>query len=376
MRDRDETLVTGATGGGRRVAFVIPHPYVDALACFREPIRMLADQGWVVDLYTGFSPMHPPPFFGRENVRLIPVVMSRSGAVALIRRLVCRRPRYRWLVTVPQWGLHYGAVASRVAGIPMGCISDELKTESEAVTGEQREWKQRERRAHQRCRWTIALSQERADFIREENRLGPGHRIFVVPNSEPGASRRISSRYFHDVLGLPSDARLLLHAGSLWWQGADALIESTRSWASDWMVVFQGRHVAATNGRHDSARVRFSRQVLPAALLDYAASSASIGLALYDESRTNNRLMGTASGKVSLYMKNSLPVIATRAGGFDWIEREGCGACVSSVSEIPGAADRIWSDYDRYARNVRRYYDDTLDFTSRFQPVARLMADA
>jgi hypothetical protein len=133
--------------------------------------------------------------------------------------------------------------------------------------------------------------------------------------------------------------------------------------------------VASTNGWCDSAHVRFARQVLPAAMLGYAVSSASIGLALYDESRTNNRLMGTASGKVLLYMKNALPVIATRAGGFEWIEREQCGVCVSSVGEIPAAADRIWADYDRYACNVQRYYDESLDFSTRFRPVAQLMGE-
>ena len=375
MRDRNETLVTGRTDDPRRLAFVIPHPYVDALACFREPIRLLADEGWAIDLYTGFSPVHPAPFFGRESVRLVPVVMSRLGAIDLVRRLVFHRPKYRFIVTVPQWGLHYGAIASRLSGIPMGCISDELRTALEATTPEQRKWKARERRAHQRCRWTIALSQQRADFIRQENRLGPRHRMFVVPNAEPGPSRRVPSRYFHDVLGLPSDRRILVHAGSLWWKEAQALIESAQSWTNDWVVVFQGRFVAIASDWHDSAHVRFSQQVLPAALLGYAVSSASIGLALYDDSGTNNRLMGTASGKVALYMKTALPVIATRAGGFEWIEREQCGVCVSCVGDIPAAADRIWTDYARYACNVQRYYDESLEFATRFRPVAQLMAE-
>ena len=74
-------------------------------------------------------------------------------------------------------------------------------------------------------------------------------------------------------------------------------------------------------------------------------------------------------------MKNALPVIATRAGGFEWIEREQCGVCVSSVGEIPAAADRIWADYDRYACNVQRYYDESLDFATRFRPVAQLMGE-
>src|SRR5262245_20291094 len=53
-RQSHRTLMVGLPDGSRGVAFVIPHPYVDALACFREPIRLLADEGWEIDLYTGF----------------------------------------------------------------------------------------------------------------------------------------------------------------------------------------------------------------------------------------------------------------------------------------------------------------------------------
>jgi hypothetical protein len=365
---------SGAAAG--HVAFLIPHPYVDALACFREPIALLADQGWQVDLYTTLSPQHPTPFFGRDRVRLLPFEMTRAGTVGLIRRLALRRPRYRWIVTVPQWGLHYAALAGRLAGIPLGCISDELKCDAEAATAGLRLWKARERRAHQRCRWTIALSSERADFIREENRLGADHRIFVVPNATRGPARRVPSHYYHDTLSLTASARILLHSGSLWWPAANELIASTDAWPSDWVVVFQGRLVAPRAAGHEAPHLRFTEQVLPASLLDYATSSAAIGLALYDTSCTNNRLMGTASGKLALYMKNTLPVIATDQSGFGWLEREHCGVCVSSVRDIPAAADRIWRDYEAYVRNVRRYYDASMEFETHFRPVARVMAEA
>jgi hypothetical protein len=362
------------TTRSRYIAFVIPHPYVDAIACFREPMRLLADEGWQVDLYTRFTSMHRLPFFGRENVRLMPLEVSRRGVAGLVRALAMHRPKYRWIVTVPQWGLHYAGIAARLAGIPVGCISDELKAEAEATSDEQKRWKARERRAHQRCRWTIALSDERAAFIREENRLGRDHQIFVVPNAPPGPSERLQSRYYQDVLKLPADARLLLHAGSLWWQAANALVDSACHWTSEWVVVFQGRLAAQASGWRDSARVRLSEQVLPSALLNYATSSASIGLALYDTTRVNNRLMGTASGKLSLYMKNQLPVIATAGSDFEWIDRERCGVCVSSVEDIPRAADRIWADYARYADNVARVYERSMDFAKYFRPVAQLMA--
>ncbi len=365
---------SGAAAG--HVAFVIPHPYVDALACFREPIKLLADEGWQVDLYTMLSPLHPAPFFACDAVRLVPLEMTPAGVVTLFRQLTLRRPKYTWIVTVPQWGLHYAGLAARLAGIPVGCISDELRSDAEATTPVQKQWRARERRAHRRCRWTIALSQERADFIREENRLGAAHPIFIVPNAARGPAERLPSRYYQDILRLPAASRVLLHAGSLWWTAANELIESTQDWTSDWFIVFQGRFAAPRNGPHDAPHVRLTEQVLPSSLLDYAASSATIGLALYDASRDNNRLMGTASGKLALYMKNALPVIATGQSGFGWLEREHCGACVSSVREIPAAADRIWRDYDAYVGNVRRYYDGQMEFETHFRPVAQLMAGA
>jgi len=357
------------------VAFVIPHPYVDALACFRAPIAWLADHGWRVDLYTTLSADHPAPLFGRDSVTLLPIQVSRRGVVELLTRLATARPKYRAIVTVPQWALHYCAKAARIAGVPIGCISDELKSDAEAATAEDRRWRERERHAHQQCRWTVALSAERADFIRRENQLPDSHPVFVVPNATAGPASRQASTYFRDRLGLGADARILLHAGSLWWSRAKELAAVANDWrGDDWTVVFQTRLRMGENGWHDSRRVHFAREVLPASMLDYAVSSASIGLALYDDGSVNNRLMGTASGKVALYLKNGLPVIATKAGGFDWLEREGCGACVADVREIPAAAARIWASYDETAARAAAFYNRSLDFSAHFPPVAEFMA--
>ncbi len=353
----------------RDIAFVISHPYVDALACFREPIKLLAERGWQVDLYTTLSPEHRAPSFHRANVRLRPIEMTRAGALRMIWQLLAHRPRYRWIFTIPQWSLHYAGMAARVARIPMVCISDELIAEAELATAEERKWKARERRAHQRCAFTIALSEERAEFIRAENCLGAAHPIYVVPNSPPGPARRLQSHYYQETLRIPAERRILLHAGSLWWQPAHDLIDGAGRWDGEWVVVFQGRLAGQFEARGDSEHVRFSRVVLPHDLLDYAASSAHIGLALYPRQRANDRLVGTASGKVGLYMKNALPVIALDHDSLRWIEREGCGLCVRSVGDIPDAAAAIWRDYATYVGRVERRYTAQFDFRQRFRPV-------
>jgi hypothetical protein len=359
---------------GRHAAFVIPHPYVDALACFREPIKRLADEGWHIDLFTMLSPQHMPPAFNRDKVRLIPVELTGAGALSLIARILLHRPRYKWLFAVPQWSLYYAGYAARMARIPVICISDELTAESEALTDENKRWKVRERRAHQACAMTIALTEERAAFIREEHRLGAAHPILVVPNAAPGAAERQASHYYQDTLGIARDKNVLLHAGSWWWRHSyPNLEEVAREWDGTTVLVFQGRLPNHFPSSQAHPNLRFSPTVLPSQLLDYAVSSAHIGLALYDTKSVNNRLMGAASGKVSLYMKNGLPVVAVAHPSLAWIEGEGCGVLVRDLTGIAAAVARIRATYDTYVANVKRFYARELDFDKRFEAVrARL----
>jgi hypothetical protein len=343
------------------VAFVLEHAYVDALACFREAIKAFAAHGYRVDVYMPLSPWHPSPTFVDPAIRLIPLSITYPGTFRLVRQLVTRRPRYAAVVTVPQWSLHYAAMATRLSRTPLVYLSDELRT-----TGH----RARERREHQQCAFTIALSEERATYVREANGLSPDHPMYIVPNAPPGPAARQTSRYYQDFLGVPSDRSILLHAGGMGWGPVGALADAAAAWGDDQpALVFQGRLPSEMRGRAHRGSVWFSPLTLPADLLNYAASSARIGLALYDDTKVNDRLMGTASGKLCLYMRNALPVITTRQECFAWLERERCGVRVGSVDEIPDAARAIEADYDTYMCNVRRYYAEHLDFTRTFAPV-------
>lgn len=361
-------------GDAGDVAFVVSHAYVDALACFREPIKHLADRGWRVDLYTMLAPSHAAPNFQRTNVRLYPVAQTRFGSLKLFLQLLTRRPRYRAIFTVPQWSLHITRLAAALRGVPVVYISDEIIVEEELGTAAERSRKRKERRDHQRCAATIALTPERAAFIRRENVVPESQRTFIVPNSAPGPAVRLRSRYYQDVLDLPEETFILLHAGGMGWPPALRLAELASEWRDPGIVlVYQGRRRDQILGRSDHPAVRFNPLVLPSDLLDYAVSSASVGLALYPEDKANDRLMSTASGKLCLYMKNCLPVITTRQACFDWVERSGCGISVGGPDEVLDAAREIRRHYDRFSEAVRRYYDAHLDFGRNFAPVERAL---
>jgi len=355
----------------RSIAFVIEHAYVDALACFREPIRYFAARGDRVDVYLRLTASHPVPFFADPHVRLIPLDVTPAGAARLVRRLVAHTPRYAIIFTVPQWSLHWSVTAGRLTGTPVAYISDELIETDDASTASARKWKARERQAHRRCAFSIALSPERADCLRRLNRLPDSHPVYVVPNAAAGPAERLRSHYYADRLGLAVDRPIVLHAGGLGWAPAEALAQAASVWSDDGpAIVFQGRLPAQMVGRSSAGAVHYSPTTLPAALLDYAVSSADIGLALYDDRKTNDRLMGTASGKLCLYMKNALPVITTRQDCFAWVETEGCGVRVATMEEIPAAVQAIRARYAEYVAAVRRVYAERLDFARTYAPVA------
>ena len=352
------------------VAFVVEHPYVDALACFREAIKLLADSGWRVDLYTRLTSQHQAPSFERDLVRLIPISMTPRGALELVAALSMRRTPYDAIFTVPQWSLHYSVVGARLRGTPVIYISDEIIAEDELGTAEARARKARERRDHAACAMTIALSPDRADTIRRENQLPSDHPMVVVPNSAPAPAVRLRSRYFADALDLAPDTFIALHAGGLGWRPTEELLRVAAGWGqSDPMLVMQGRLRAQVATRHDEARVRFARTTLPSQLLDYAVSSADVGLALYDDNKLNDRVMGTASGKLNLYLKNALPVVTTRLDCFDFVEREGIGVSITDMTEVPRAIETLRADYAGYVERVKVFYDAHLDFRKNFAPV-------
>ncbi len=228
----------------------------------------------------------------------------------------------------------------------------------------------RERRAHRRCAFTIALSDARGAYIRTENQLGADHEIFTVPNSAPGPAVRVRSHFYQDVLNLPPDRFLVLHSGSWWWQiHFSSIADVVRDWPADEELVFQGRLMKHFGNEEPPPRMHVSPAILPSGLLDYATSSAHVGLALYAATTANQSEIGTASGKIALYMKNTLPVVTTAQPSLSWIEEEGCGVCVQDVRDIAAAIARIRSRYDEYSANAARAYDRHFDFTTAFARV-------
>jgi len=126
---------------------------------------------------------------------------------------------------------------------------------------------------------------------------------------------------------------------------------------------------------HTDYAKQFSREIqgtkvilnsspVPFSELDDLIRSADIGIAIYNIDLLGFRgdLVGLASGKVSRYLKNGLPIIVQCLSSFvPFVEQYECGVCVNDLSEINGAISRIMSNYQFYSENALRCYDELWD---------------
>ena len=211
----------------------------------------------------------------------------------------------------------------------------------------------------------------RSHHLCAENGIAPDKivRIPVAGRGFRGTAPK--PRLLHEQLGLPEAVKTVLHIGSFAeWTHAAFLLESTRGWPEDWVLVIHERYGASATThalirKHANAeRVRISETAFAnAGQMSPFVQSADLGIALYRPDYKNKWIgrniehIGLSSGKISTCLQHGVPV-ATHALGeiADLIRSHGAGQVFSLerpfVPEAPHAAS---------AEACRKLFEQHLD---------------
>jgi glycosyltransferase involved in cell wall biosynthesis len=115
-------------------------------------------------------------------------------------------------------------------------------------------------------------------------------------------------------------------------------------------------------------RVVFSLDFVGEEKIIDVISSATIGLALYDNMNSNDRLAAFSSVKVAYYLQCGDPIIAFDSESFrELMDTYKCGELISSIDEIPQKAEKILNDYDRYKEQAFMAFREFYDFDKNFR---------
>jgi hypothetical protein len=240
-----------------------------------------------------------------------------------------------------------------------------------------------ERRLNRRAEFTVTQDEARASLLCMENDLR-GALVLTFPNAPLARQvRSVSSEaqlQLRARLNIPTDARLLLYAGSLSdsWGGVDKIIAVASQLPYGWTLVLQSRMAEGTPvDTRVQALVRTGCLVLsrnPLSVDDYAClvASSSIGLAWYESDDENIRLVGLSSGKIAQYWAHRKPIIVNRIPLYeDALPQYQAGLLVDSADEIPVVVEQIWRSYERYSQGASWAYSELFDVETAGRRIAR-----
>lgn len=207
------------------------------------------------------------------------------------------------------------------------------------------------------------------------------NKTILLPNSyigfDDGKSEFATTRF-----GISAGKKIILYSGAVE-HGFDRNFFDLSRELSDDFVLFVNAY--SRDGYLDSLRDDFADQIQSGRLVlneslltdsDYAllVKSSLICLAWYgrpEPGDDNMYYLGLSSGKMNRYLACGRPVIVPDYyfGYRDLMEKNGIGVACSDVTELAGAIAKIENDYGEYQSNVKRFFQDRLEFKKCFQPV-------
>jgi glycosyltransferase involved in cell wall biosynthesis len=411
-----------------RIGIVYARANIDTVPSLVGAAQVFAEHGYEVDVFTVLQAGQPAPEFSSPRIHVRSLGLdglaerSTTGLRGAVKRAgwlphAARAPLLRGYQVFGA-GLAYGsrvvararsaveeraepfacvigvdpdglALAQSFAhGAPLAYYSLELLLSYELSTAAERQLKAHERHLSQRAAFVVVQDEARGRLLADDDAI-PWEKVVQVPNSPLGPARRRASRYWHSRFNLPSEARVVVHSGSLGdWTGIEPIVDSAADWPEPWVLVIHTRYAAESSAyvddlrkRADPRRVRFSLSPVPRHDYDALIDAADVGLAFYVPSggssftQRNVQTIGFSSGKLAYYLRAGLPVIVNRAASIaEVVEINGCGVAVANAAEIGHALGRIEGEYETLGARACAFFDERLDFRRAFEEVIRRVA--
>jgi hypothetical protein len=312
----------------QRIALLFNRAYIDTQPSFMEIPTQLAASGFQVDLYMLMKSNNHLPFFENQAIRILPFPDSAfQKAEYWSKILYAKDRRYKALIGMPIQGAWVAYKTASIQKIPYYYFADELLEHLiKGYTGAAKDKLIKKNYiANKKAAATLTLGDERFNIQKEQNKIDYNHTHFVLPNAQAGPAVKLRSNYFRDVFNIEDRKPIFLFAGTLNWNLAKRIYEETKSYSEkDYHLIFQSRTIGLmSDERHPF--IKISATPIPSSMMNYAVSSADIGLALYDRESIHETNNGFTGGKIGTYLKNGLPLIAGSADNLKIFEEEKVG---------------------------------------------------
>ena len=253
----------------------------------------------------------------------------------------------------------------------------ELLLETSPTTIANKVLKSLERDCNKRCDITIIQDAKRARYLIDDNGI-PEEKIMLIPVSGIREASTKKSNYLQTTLGIDSDKKVILYAGSiLEWAMCFEIVEAAQNWSEDFVLVMHSArkdididYVNRIREIASNKKIYLSLNPIQWELVPDLISSADIGLIFYRNVDPNYYEIGSSSNKLVQYLQVGLPVIAINFPSLkDVIDRYKCGECAQDPTEIELLARKILANYDVYRANALKCYEEKYKISKYIEPL-------
>ncbi len=355
----------------KKAALFFDRSYVDAHFCFTELAKHLVENNFSVDLYHLANPYNPPPVFYDDRIRVFSFPLSKFQKTEFQTKIRFYKDyKYSVVFGTPVKGVWLAYQAAKTQKIPLIYLADEIinpKTKHFAGIDYEKD-KKKDIIANKYAAATIALSEKRFQYQKKINVLPDEHKYFVIPNAPAGSAVKLKSNYFRDIFNINDNKPIILFIGSINWKLAKKIFEDTKNFKNkEYHIIFHGRSKNQM-GKEKHPFIKISETPLPSYLINYAFSSADIGLALYDKTSVAEAENGETGGKIGTYLKNKLPLIAGNLDVFHTFEEKNVGVFWDGNEDIDKIIKKAISKKDVMTENIPLFFEKNYNYDTFFNP--------
>lgn len=290
---------------------------------------------------------------------------------------------YDAVIGVDMLGLAAARPLAELHCVPLVYWSLEIMFLSDFWSPVWRKIKLSERADHGAASLLVIQDAERQHALCAENRVSNVPTLFI-PNSPRGqVSPDLGRDHFQHQFRLPSDTRVILHAGSIC-EGmrSSDLAACAAAWPRSQVLIFHSHtpidlqtHYYRDIVTSGEKRVLISTQPVPYDELDHLMASADVGIVIYDSTLGPNfQLLAGASGKLSHYLRCGVPVISIDNPSIARVLHEHqCGIGVDRVEDVSDAVQTILSDHANFRSRATQTYLDQFEFEKHFRPLLHFL---
>ncbi len=301
----------------------------------------------------------------RYITTLMPIMPSLSMALLSLRfEHLIQKTDYDLLIGVEKMGLIIAAALGRKKHIPYIYYSLELYVDDHPSIDQFKYLRRPERKANAGGLATIIQDVRRASVLAAANKLQEHHFIYLpvgvvgpAVTFLSGDDRKRSDKWLGRIM--------ILYVGLLTkHRRIEELIQIAGELGEDEYLYLHGPDFTSNTEYSSQKKLTISKATLPEGELSTLVATSDIGVALYFNEPTNDRLTAFSSHKIALYLKYGKPIIVPRNESYeDLMGVYPCGEMIDNISEIPTAIKKIIKNYDDYSRQALLAFDHFYNFS-------------